>query len=129
MTQITKILDDYFKGNKSLEDTLIECETIKKSYDEQLKLLSDFKSELLEDIDALKSEYPDGYKGYTFEVRNGGMMYSYKDIPEWIEAKSHLKGIEDKYKSFALSAMKGAEFDCELPEISYRKSSVIIKKT
>lgn len=82
-------------------------------------------------------KYPDNTfteGGFIFERRAGGSSYSYKHIPEWAEAERNKKQIEAKYKQAFLARQKGlmvASEDAEemiLPEISYRKSSLIVKK-
>jgi hypothetical protein len=82
-------------------------------------------------------KYPDntfGEGGFIFERRAGGASYNYKHIPEWMEAENAKKQIEAKYKQAFLARQKGllvASEDAEemiLPEIMYRKSSLIVKK-
>lgn len=75
------------------------------------------------------------YKGAKFEVRSGGRTFNFKGIREWRIAAENLKEIEDKYKQAFISKEKGlipvddnGEL-LDLPEVSYRKDSIIIKQT
>ena len=80
-------------------------------------------------------EYNAGsYKGAKFEVRSGGRTFNFKGIREWQIAADNLKEIEDKYKQAFISKEKGlmpvddnGEL-LDLPEVNYRKDSIIIKQ-
>ena len=70
----------------------------------------------------------------SFEVRSGGRTFNFKGIREWRIASDYLKEIEDKYKSAFINKEKGllpvdenGEL-LELPEVNYRKDSIIIKQ-
>lgn len=71
--------------------------------------------------------------GCKFELRNGGKTYDYKHIKEWSDAKKNLEEIEAKYKLAFDSKEKNimAVSDdgevLELPKVTYRKSSLIVK--
>ena len=88
----------------------------------------------LEDISNEAAGFKDGYNGYKFEVRSGGTMYNYKHIPEWQTYKTALADCETRHKQAYLSSQKGLIVatedgeEIEMPKISYRKSSLIIKK-
>lgn len=72
-------------------------------------------------------------KGFRFERRTGGAMYSYKHIPEWVQAKEALKEIEQRSKQAWSSKSNGlipVTEDGEeimLPVVSYRKDSISAK--
>lgn len=79
------------------------------------------------DSDTFKS------KGYVFQKRNGGAMYSYKHIPEWNKAKENLKEIEQRSKQALISKSNGLVPVTEdgeevlLPVVSYRKDSISVR--
>lgn len=72
--------------------------------------------------------------GNKFELRNGSTRYSYKNIKSWNEKNKELKAIEEKSKMAYIAFSKGLltadEFgeEIELPEISYTKDCLIVKK-
>jgi hypothetical protein len=72
--------------------------------------------------------------GYIFEKRNGGHSFVYKHIPEWQEKQAALKEVEERYKRAFEAKQKGlmvASEDAEdmiMPEITHRKSSLVVKK-
>lgn len=74
------------------------------------------------------------HKGYKFELRQGGRSYSFKNIPEWQTYSKALKDCEERYKaaysSFEKGLMTADESGevMELPEVTYRSNSLIIKK-
>lgn len=73
-------------------------------------------------------------KGFSFEVRNGGRTFSYKNVPQWTQKKAELSAIEETHKSAFINKEKGimcATEDGEeivLPEVTYRKDSIIVKR-
>jgi len=131
---ITNLITKYFDGDISLEDALLKMEEIRKTYERELKFLQDFKHENSEIIEGLVKEYPDGYNGFMFEVRNGRTTYSFKNIEEWNTYYKALKECEDRYKQAFISVQKGLLAissdgeELQLPEVSYGKPSVIIKE-
>lgn len=74
------------------------------------------------------------HKGYKFELRQGGRSYSFKNIKEWQTYNKALNDCEERYKAAYSSYEKGLMTadengeEMELPEVSYRSSSLIIKK-
>lgn len=74
------------------------------------------------------------HKGYKFELRQGGRSYSFKNIPEWNTYNKALKDCEERYKAAFSSYEKGLMTadengeEMDLPEVSYRSNSLIIKK-
>lgn len=74
------------------------------------------------------------HNGQKYEVRNGATRYSFKDIPEWIEANNNLKQIEEKYKTaYKNRQMNLSSLDettgelLQLPTVTKSKSSLIVK--
>jgi hypothetical protein len=100
------------------------------------KMFSDLKSKIdgyaLDEAERFgKSSFEDF--GCKFELRNGGKMFDYKHIPEWSEAKKNLENVEAKYKlafenneKNIMSVSNDGEV-LELPKVSFRKSSLIVK--
>ena len=81
-------------------------------------------------------EYPEksfSEAGFQFEMRQGGTSYNYKKIKEWSDASAKVKEIEGKYKQAYLSYQRGLlpidenGVELELPEVSYKKASLIAK--
>lgn len=73
--------------------------------------------------------------GMTVEQRAGGKIWNYKNIPEWIEKKKELTDLEANYKGAYSAYEKGEQIIDEdgvvvsIPEVSFKKNSIIIKKT
>ena len=74
------------------------------------------------------------HNGQKYEVRNGATRYSFKDIPEWVEANNNLKQIEEKYKTaYKNRQMNLSSLDettgelLQLPTVTKSKSSLIVK--
>lgn len=69
-------------------------------------------------------------------MRNGGKAFSYAHIPEYQETEKKLKQIQEKYKTMFLAKESGNTLAnvtedgkvLPLPKITYRKSSIILKK-
>jgi|SRR5690606_22348486 len=120
-------------GDVGLLDAFIQMEEERKQLETSLAIIKSFKDENLDSIAEESKEYPDGYMGYKVEIRNGGRMYSFKHIPEWQTYQEALKNCEERHKQAFIAKEKGlltATEDGEeivLPEISYRKSSIILK--
>ena len=123
-------------GNVGHLDTFIFLENERKQLEQSLALIKDYKDSNLDLIEKEASEYgKEGYKGYKVEVRTGGRMYDYKHIPEWQTRKESLSECEERHKQAFIAKEKGlltASEDGEeivMPEVSYRKSSINLKKT
>jgi hypothetical protein len=129
------VMSEYKEGNLSLEDTLISLETERNVLEAVLEKIKNFKQEYSGEIADLAKEYKEGYKGFTFEVRNGARRFSYKGIPEWEDASKTVKDVEGKYKSMFEAKLKGNPHanisedgeELPLPEVSYGAPSVIVK--
>ena len=74
------------------------------------------------------------HNGQKYEVRNGATRYSFKEIPEWVEANNNLKQIEEKYKTaYKNRQMNLSSLDettgelLQLPTVTQSKSSLIVK--
>jgi len=134
--RIIHIHNEVENGYRSAFDGLIELDIYRKQLDNALALIKDFKDTFNDQLASASTEYKDGYKGYKIETRSGGRTFVYKAIPEWADAEKSKKEIEAKYKSMFLAIEKGnvnanISEDGEilpLPEITYRKGSIILKK-
>ncbi len=123
------------EGELSQLDAIIQLRETRKNLENSIGIIKDFEDDNREHIASEANEYPDGYKGYQFEFRNGRKMYSYKGIPEWEKANESKKEIESKYKTMLDAKIKGAVHanvsedgeELPLPEISYGKSSLVVK--
>lgn len=122
------------EGEITTLDALIYLEKERKNLENSLAIVKSFKDEQLENISNEASDYKDGYKGFMIEVRNGGRTFKYNHIKEWQQAEASKKVIEEKSKQAFISKEKGLLMatedgeEIELPEITYRKSSVILKE-
>ena len=122
------------EGEITTLDALIYLEKERKNLENSLAIVKSFKDEHLENISNEASDYKDGYKGFMIEVRNGGRTFKYNHIKEWQQAEASKKAIEEKSKQAFISKEKGLLTatedgeEIELPEITYRKSSVILKE-
>lgn len=107
----------------------------------QLKRTNDLLSDAIKQIEplALNEASKQGAKsfeayGNKFELRNGSVRYSYKNIPIWDEKSKELKAIEEKsklaYIAFSKGLLTADEYgeDIEFPEVTYTKDSLIVKK-
>jgi len=134
--QYMNAVNDAEIGNVGHLDTFIFLEEERKLLEQSLAIIKSYKDENLDLIEKEANEYgKEGYKGYKVEVRNGGRLFDYKHIPEWQERKESLSECEEKHKQAFIAKEKGlltASEDGEeivMPEVSYRKSSIILKKT
>ena len=125
--KIEQIILDASNGDISLLDATIELNKLKKELESNLKLIKEFTDENLENIVSEASVYNYEYNGFEIKKRAGGIMYDFSVVPEIKEKK-------DFYKSMAEIKLKGGmpvtadgEVIETLPEIKYRKSSLIIK--
>ena len=134
--RIIKIHHEVKEGNMIAFDGLIELETLRKGLDNTIALINEFKDVFNNELKSASEEYKEGYKRYKIEARSGAKTFVYKAIPEWIEAEKSKKEIEAKYKSMFTAKVNGnpnanISEDGEvlpLPEITYRKGSIILKK-
>jgi hypothetical protein len=133
---VIDIICAYDSGDETLQETLIQLEEARNEFELSLSRISNFKQENSGEIASLSTEFKEGYKGFTFEVRQGSKRFSYKGIPEWEATNNKRKEVENKYKSMFLAKVAGNPHanisedgeELPLPEISYGKPSVIIKK-
>lgn len=117
-------------GNASALDLFALLKQDKKRIEQ---LLTKVEQEAWSELDT-RSEKTFVQNGFSFEVRNGGRTFSYKNIPSWIQKNSEIKSIEEQSKQAFISKEKGmmtATSEGEeiiLPDVSYRKDSILVKK-
>jgi len=134
LQEVEQIILKVELGEISILPALIELEQTKKHLDNILDKIKNFKYDNLHNIEISSKEYDNKFGGYKIEVRSGGRMYSFKKIKEWITYNKALKDCEDRSKQALLAMEKGIQVasqdgeEIELPEVTYRKSSVILKK-
>jgi len=127
------LVEKYQAGDVSVLETLTRLEDLRGDLEKTLEIIKEFKDTEQDKIADAAKEQPE-YRGYKIEVRSGGMMYNFKSIPEWVDLDVRIKDLEMMCKSAFAAAQKGIqtadEDGCEipLPEVSYRKSNVILQK-
>ena len=133
--QIENLILEVGNGDKTLLDATLELYKIKKQLEDELKLIKQFTDENLERIEDEANMYHNEYNGFEIKKRAGGKMLNYSNIPEISELNDKLKEKQDFYKSMLEIKLKGGmpvtadgEVIETLPEVKYRKSSLIIKK-
>ena len=124
-------------GEIELLNASIQMRLYRNELQKGLDIIKEFENEQLEYIGQQSKEYKDGiYNGFKFEVRNGGTMYNFKSIDKVQGKEQELKDLKNLYKTAYKLKQDGksmidedtGEIIDEFPEISYRKSSLIIKK-
>lgn len=121
------------EGYAGFLETVIELRAIKEFFDKQLKKIKEFEDKYYSILEQESSEIGGELKGVKFEFRNGGKVFSFDNIKEIREKEDELKSLKEKYKSAWENKQKGLLAvtedgeELELPTISYRKSSMIVK--
>jgi len=134
--EIINTIHEVEEGNIGYLDGLIILEDERKHLENSIAMIRDFKDDNFQEIENESSDYPEGYKGYKVEIRNGGQSFSYKKIPEWQKVEKQKKEVESRYKAMFEAKEKGLLHaniseegeELPLPEVKYRKSSIILKK-
>jgi hypothetical protein len=124
------------EGEITMLDALISLEGERKQLEISLEIVKSFKNDHINEISDEAGDYKEGYKGYIIEVRNGRKVYKYDSIPEWQRADAIKTEVEGRYKAMLDAKIKGVAYanisedgeELPLPEISYSKSSIILKK-
>lgn len=129
-------MKDYTEAVQQVLDGLADPIEVFANIKQDLDLLNKCKEQIEEY--AMKEAEKFGknfeYKGFKIELRDGGRNYSFKNIKEWVDKTKEVKEIEEKAKAAYSSYEKGlqtANADgeiMELPEVTFRKASIIVKK-
>ncbi len=121
------------QGEMLILDAVISFREQKKECDQLLEYIKSFEEKNAEKIESEVNAYQGVYKGKKIEIKQGGRMFSYKNIKEWQKANEKLKEIEEKYKQAFISREKGllpvdenGEL-LELPEINYKKNTLFVR--
>jgi len=134
--QMFNAINDVNEGNINVLDALIFLEEQRKQLELSLEVCKGYKDDFFEKIAEQAADHKEGYQGYLIEVRNGGKIFTFKNIPEWQNVEQSKKEIEGRYKSAFEAIQKGNKFagvnedgeEMVMPEITYRKSSIVLKK-
>ena len=122
------------EGHVSCLDVLIDLESDRHYLGKYLEQIDQFKTEYQDQIKSEASSYQGEYKNHKIEFRSVRQMFNYKGIKVISEKEKELKALQEKAKQAFLAKQKGmlpVSFDgeeIELPEVSYTKSSVIVKE-
>lgn len=121
-------------GDISILDAVIEFRKQKKECEDYIEIIKQFESSNIEQIEIQVDQNSGYYKGAELSVRQGGKIYNYTKITEWQKASEQLKAIEERYKNALINKEKGLmtvdQYGVileEYPEVTYRKSSLIVK--
>jgi hypothetical protein len=133
--QIMQQINDAEIGNISHIDTLINLREHRSKLQQSLDLIKSYEQENESDIKNEIQEYPEGYKGYDFELRTGRTMYDYKGIQKIDSVQDALTELKSLYKTAFLQRQKGllmldeesGEIIDEFPKVSYGKGSIVLK--
>jgi hypothetical protein len=127
---LAQLVQDVLDGNESGLMALAALREEKKYIENCINQIE----EIAQEEAAQYAEKAFIFKDLMIEKRAGARVFSFKLIPEWTAAKESLKSVEDKYKAAYknyeagnLTADKNGE-ELALPEVTYRKDSIIIKR-
>lgn len=124
------------EGELTNLDALIQMRKHREEFEKGLALIKDFEDAKINEIANEASCYPDGYRGFEIKMVNGRKSFNFKGVPAWVEAEENKKKIEDQYKMMFEAKAKGLSYanisadgeELPLPEISYCKSYLTVKK-
>lgn len=122
------------EGHVSCLDVLIELESDRNYLEKHLDDIKRFKDEYKDQIESESSSYQGEYKNHKIEVRAGRQNFNYKGIKAISEKEKELKNLQEKAKQAFVAKQKGVlpvsldGEEIEIPEVSYSKSSVIVKQ-
>lgn len=122
-----ELSDKLFAVEDGEQDALVVYAEIKKA----IKLLTEAEAQIkdaaLEESEQYESHFE--FKGHTFERRNGGRTYDYKNDGVWCDLNAKRKQREELMKQ----ALNGTEIYGEdgvqvpSPTVKFRSDSLIIK--
>lgn len=133
--QMINDINKYESGDLSCLDAYMSLKDHEKKLKECISIYEEFKDENIYYVMIEAKEYPEGYEGKEFQIRNGSTRYSYKGIEEVESAEKNAKAIKEKYKQMYLSYQNGNKFsnvdengeELKMPIPIYGKPTVIIK--
>ena len=125
---INKIHDKAFCGDI---DPILAYGQAKHLLTQYTKLVKELEELAAENLDNYEKEFD--IDGYSFEKRNGRIMYDFKHIERWQELDKARKDLESDLKNalkmqgkIQMADADGLEL--ELPKVSYTKDSLIVRK-
>jgi ERCC4-related helicase len=123
--QLDKALYNAVSGNTSAFDTYINFMEIRDSLEEHIATI---KSHAMDEAIRYNGQQ---HRGYEIKVGSVGGRYSYDHIPEYVELKEQLKGMESSYQDAFKQYEKGLQIvtdDGELmPVANYKPNAVSIQ--
>lgn len=133
LSQIELIAEDANRG----EIKALQAYEMLKDIEQFVKQQIDrVKPAALEEVEQLAEEYGAKefeHNGYKVRYTDGRAMYSFKHIPEWVEANDALKALEAKHKQAYANMNKNMHAVSEDGEVitpakvSYSKPSISVK--
>ena len=128
---LSQLVQDVIDGNES---GLVALAVLKEEKALIDKYIKEVEPTALEEAESY-GEKKFTHKDLEVERREGRRMFNFKVIPEWNSAKADLTAIEEKakiaysnYEKGAVMADKGSGEVIALPEVTYSKESLIIKR-
>jgi len=122
------ITQDAQEGNTDALQAYAYLKQVEKAFKDCLSAVQELAQE-----DADKHPKSFEHAGFKFEKRAGGKVWNFKNIPAWADAKADLTDIEAQAKLAFAAYEKGQNMVSEdgeihdLPEVTYKKDSLIIK--
>jgi len=128
--EVASLLEQAENGDVSALSVYAQVKRLKDFYAEAEKQISDLALDQASEY----SEKTFSEGAFTFEKRNGSRRFSYKNIPEVVNAENTVKDLKETYKQAFISMEKGlSSVDqdgvlLEVPTVSYTKDVLIVKK-
>lgn len=133
--EILNTVEKAQEGELNHLDALLELREHRELLEKALEIIKDYETSKIDEISREAAKYPEGYRGFQVTLVNGRKTFSYKGIPEWEQAESEKKKIEEKYKAMFEAAQKGAVYanvgadgeELPMPEVNFGKSFLTVK--
>lgn len=127
--KLAAMVQDVIDGHESGLKVFAELKDQKNFIDECLK---EIEGAALDEASKYGSKSFEAH-GLNFELRAGGRMWNFKSCPNWVKKQEELKEEEELLKAAHQAYERGAtSVDANgevytLPEVTYRKDSIVIK--
>lgn len=132
--KLNQIIKKAEGGHITKLDATIKLREQRKEMEAVINSIKKWEDKELESIAIEAADYPDGYKGYQFEFRNGRKLWDFKGIPEYNEHMEKVKQVQESaiaaFNLFQKTGQKPISEDGELlpmPDLNYAKSSLVVK--
>jgi len=130
LESIKQLVEDVINGEESgLKAFALIKEQLKEVTD-CLKAVEGYAME-----EAEKYEKTFSLEGFQFEKRAGGRQFNFKTSESWTKKKAELSAVEERlkaafnaYQNKLNTADENGEL-IELPEVTFRKDSLIVKRS